>query len=165
MYATTYRFGPFRKPEIRYLDAGPDSKPTQDDDLGKLALRISTGGCVTSRAVTIKHPDNDSRALRWEYKKTVTSYGKRKVLVLSMKDSGKKDKVLAALVRTEDTLTPGTRRSDAGNGGLLLLDSKACNYMDEALIIATCLMVLKQEIDRQRMVQIALIASGGGGGG
>ena len=166
MYATTYRFGPFREPEIRYLDASPDSKLIQDDDLGKLAFKISTGGCVTSRAVTLKNPEDDSRALAWDYKKTMTSSGKRKVLVLSMKDSSKKDKILAALVRTDDTRTPGTTKSDAGNGGLLLLDSDALNYMDEGLIVATCLMVLKKEIDRQRMTQIALLsamASGGGG--
>lgn len=98
----------------------------------------------------------------------MTAFGKRKVILLSMRDSSpmsewKKDKLLAALVRTEDTRTPGTRKSDAGNGGLLVLDEDATKLMNEETIVATCLMMLKKEIDRQRMVQIALMTGGGGG--
>lgn len=91
-------------------------------------------------------------------------------MILSMHDSSpsaewEKDQMLAALVRTEDTRTPGTKKSDAGNGGLLVLDEQATAFMNEETIMATCLIMLKKEIDRQRMIQIAIIAGASGGGG
>ena len=33
--------------------------------------------------------------------------------------------------------------------------------LDEAVIVATCLMMLKKEIDRRRMIQLAIIAGAG----
>lgn len=170
LLATTYRFGPFREPEIRRIDANSDGKFIQSDEPDKLAVKISTGGCVTSRAVTVTNPDDKDKTFTWDYKKIKTSGGKQKVIVLSMKDaspasSWKKDQILAALIRTDDTRTPGTRKSDAGNGGRLILDEQATAFMGEEMIIATCLMLLKKEIDRQRIVQAAIIAGAAGGGG
>lgn len=168
LLATSYRFGPFRDPEIRRIDGGADGKLVQrDDDSGELAVKISTG----CRAVTFTSMTDDSKTFKWEYKKTVTLAGKkRRLMVLSMHDSStsaewKKDQMLAALVRTDDTRTPGTKKSDAGNGGLLVLDEVATTFMAEETIVAICLMMLKKEIDRQRMIQVAIIAGGAGGGG
>ncbi|CAI7619596.1 unnamed protein product [Penicillium crustosum] len=70
---------------------------------------------------------------------------------------------IAQLVRGEDSRTPGTSRSSAGNGGELQIDEAALQSLelDEAVIVATCLMMLKKEIDRRRMIQLAIIAGAG----
>lgn len=168
LLATSYRFGLFRDPEIRRIDGGSDSKVVQSDDsAGELAVKISTG----CRAVTFTSTTDDSKTFKWEYKKSISLTGKkRRLMILSMHDSSlsaewKKDEMLAALVRTDDTRTPGTKKSDAGNGGLLVLDEQATTFMNEETILATCLMMLKKEIDRQRMIQVAIMAGGAGGGG
>lgn len=78
-----------------------------------------------------------------------------------------KGTVLAQLIRGDATRTPGSKSCSAGNGGQLVLDQDAAAALDEPLIVATCLMMLKKEIDRRRAIQMALmvsIASGGGGG-
>jgi len=54
------------------------------------------------------------------------------------------------LWRTSGTRAQGTSRCTAGNGGQLILDQEATSHVDEALIIATCLVMLKKEIDRRR---------------
>ncbi|OQE75028.1 hypothetical protein PENNAL_c0074G06553 [Penicillium nalgiovense] len=71
---------------------------------------------------------------------------------------------IAQLVRGEDSRTPGTSPSSAGNGGELQIDEAALQSLelDEAVIVATCLIMLKKEIDRRRLIQFALIAGAGG---
>lgn len=75
---------------------------------------------------------------------------------------------VARLVRGPGTRTPGTARSDAGNGGLLLLDlsdwigEKRGKEEEEevrALIVASCIAMLKKEVDRRRGVQAAVMVS------
>jgi hypothetical protein len=36
--------------------------------------------------------------------------------------------------------------------------------VDEALVVATCLTMLKKEVDRRRMIQMMVIAGAAGGG-
>lgn len=69
-------------------------------------------------------------------------------------------KVIAALIRNEETRTPGTTYLSAGNGGELLLgpDVNDKDGLGEDLVVATCLLMLKKEIDRRRMVQIMVIS-------
>ncbi|KMU86423.1 hypothetical protein CIHG_04212 [Coccidioides immitis H538.4] len=64
---------------------------------------------------------------------------------------------VAQLVRNEHTRPQGASKSAAGNGGELLLDDRAIGVeVDEALVVATCLLMLKKEIDRRRMAEIAV---------
>jgi hypothetical protein len=67
---------------------------------------------------------------------------------------------LAALIRNEGTRTSGSKSCSAGSGGKLLLgegfDSK--EGLSEDLVVATCLLMLKTEIDRRRAVQFMVIA-------
>jgi hypothetical protein len=71
---------------------------------------------------------------------------------------------LAQLVRNDQTRPEGTRKSTAGNGGQLIIAPGADTELDEALIVATCLLMLKKEIDRRRLIQFMVLAGAGSGG-
>ena len=72
--------------------------------------------------------------------------------------SDRKGKVLAHLIRSDATSTPGSKSCSAGNGGQLVLDKDAVAGLDEPPTVATCLMMLK-EIDRRRAMQMRMILS------
>lgn len=150
LVSTSYFFGPNNDPIIRLLQA-PDPEAT--------AIRVS--GRRTSRSTSFVTPLG--RAFEWSYAKRRDARG-RKVNLLVLKrtdgDAGRgRGKVIAQLVRGDETRTPGSSRSSAGNGGELLLDRDAGEALDEVLIVATCLLMLKREIDRRRMLQTAVIAA------
>jgi hypothetical protein len=86
------------------------------------------------------------------------------LIILHRKQDHGSDKVLAQLVRSDETRTTGSSRSTAGNGGVLMVDQEACKSLDETLIISTCLIMLKKEIDRRRAVQMAVMAGIAAGG-
>jgi hypothetical protein len=72
---------------------------------------------------------------------------------------------VAQLIRSEETRTPGTKASFAGNGGRLemcLRSEEGGELIDEDTIVVTCLVMLKKEIDRLRGIQIAVMSGGGG---
>jgi hypothetical protein len=176
--STNYFFGPSKQPILRWLFVPLDT--TKDiKDTGIFEIKSKW----TSRTITMVHKDT-GRVYEWSYDKTKTTEGKKaNLIVLRMKDArasalvqgrdyaGEADgtgKVLAQLIRSETTRTPGTGSSTAGNGGQLVLDRDAHAGMEEPLIVATCLMMLKKEIDRRRALQFMMLsgaASGGGGGG
>ncbi|PKS06977.1 hypothetical protein jhhlp_005574 [Lomentospora prolificans] len=76
---------------------------------------------------------------------------------------------VARFVRSDDTRTPDTSRHTAGNGGVLLLDLRDwADSKDEVeevrrLAVATCIVVMKKEVDRRRMQQMVTIAAVVGG--
>lgn len=79
---------------------------------------------------------------------------------------------VALFVRNEETRTPGSGASSAGNGGRLMADLGAWDDEDKmervmvpVLIVTTLIVMLKKEVDRRRAAQIAIMASAGGGGG
>ena len=168
LLSTTYKFGPGREPEIRHVENSNESKFVQDDAEGSQAIQVKSHSYCFSKRVATLATNDQSDTFEWAYFKTQTSDGKRRVLALSMKAAGasKSDpgKLLAVLVRTDSTRTAGTTKSDAGNGGQLLIDFEATAYMDESLIIATCIMMLKKEIDRRRAMQAGIIVAAVSGG-
>ncbi|KAK4121809.1 hypothetical protein N657DRAFT_647299 [Parathielavia appendiculata] len=95
---------------------------------------------------------------------------------------------IAHFIRGASTRTPGTSVRDAGNGGRLVMDlrlwednsmppqagedgnaeggvSKLDREMAGVLVVATCLVMLKREVDRRRAQQAAILAGAVGGGG
>lgn len=92
---------------------------------------------------------------------------------------GKKAKrtLLARFVRGEETRTPGTKKSHAGNGGrlemalerdktdafagLITVDDGPVDEsgLEESIVVATLMVMLKKEIDRLRGGQIAFIGT------
>ena len=180
MLATDYRFGfgASREPKIRYLKTsddgndvkGPAEKQSrssfeEDREEGtNLAVKVKSGW---GNAVTLTSTTDLSQTFKWKYIKTAPAADTRKfklgqaqlrVLALFAHGSsvppstGEDGKLLAVLVRSEGTRTPGTKNWDSGNGGQLLLGAEATAYLDEPVIVASCIMMLKKEIDRNAQV-------------
>ena len=105
----------------------------------------------------------DNTAFEWRYTRVKIDSKKWKILALqsigddsnSTKEEGR---IIAVLLRTSKTRTPGSWRFAWGNGGQLVLSLEAGDYMDEALIAATCLIMLRKEVDRASAIGRAVIA-------
>ena len=167
LLATKYKFGPGREPKICFINGSSDVKSSDDEDEG--ALAVKTKGHMFSYKVDLTVSGQEQEGFNWQYMKTQTSEGKARVLALvtenAASSSSLAEKALAVLLRTDSTRTPGTSKWDAGNGGHLIVDSEASMYLDESIIVATCMMMLKKEIDRQRGSQIAVMGAAAGGAG
>ena len=95
--------------------------------------------------------------LEWRYVKEALEGDKKRtrILILTNLSDGRK---IAWLLRTDGTRTDGSTKCSAGNGGLLIIEESAEGKMvDEALIIATCLVMLKKEGDRRIHLQAAVL--------
>lgn len=144
LIATEYFFGPSRDPVLHLLD-------------GEGGAQVATVSKWTSRSQSFLLPDG--RKFTWEYKKE-RGFGqegnKRTALVMTLQ--GKR---VAALIRNEETRTPGSNGCSAGNGGALLLgEDVATNHcVREDLVVASCLLMLKKEVDRRRAVQMLTLAA------
>ncbi|OBR03608.1 hypothetical protein CH63R_12735 [Colletotrichum higginsianum IMI 349063] len=78
---------------------------------------------------------------------------------------------VAQFVRGPGTRTKGSGRSTAGNGGRLMVDlARWTDRKDgardavEVLVVASCVCMLKKEVDRRRIQQMMIMAGGAGGG-
>ncbi|KAK5551310.1 hypothetical protein LTR46_010671 [Exophiala xenobiotica] len=158
--STTYFFGPGRDPVMKLLQ-GP-----YEAESDKNILKIQ--GKWTSHSVAFWSPEG--RLFQWGYCcRKEANMGKVKLMVLRLKEpstmeDGREGRVLAQLIRSDETRTQGSSKSSAGNGGQLMLDEHATEYLDEALIVATCLVMLKKEIDRRRFAQFAVLGGIAAGG-
>ena len=149
---TEYFFGPGRDPVVYLLQMS-----------SKFPEKFTVSGKWTSRSMRFSM---SGEIYEWKYVKEKRGDG-QKVNLLVFRAVGEearkqdpKGHQIAQLVRGEDTRTPGTSRCTAGNGGELQIDGAAAQSfeIDEAVIVATCLTMLKKEIDRRRMAQLAVIA-------
>jgi len=155
---TDYFFGPNRDPVLRLL---------QTSSVIPEEVRVS--GKWTSRSARFTMPNGTE--YEWAYAKQKGPDGQKlKLIVLHAISMDEKEKEperhrVAQLVRSSDTRTPGTSRCAAGNGGELQIDDEALHalQLDESIVVATCLVMLKKEIDRRRMIQAAVIAGAGSG--
>ena len=154
LVGTTYFWGPSRDPVLKLL--GPSADPN--------ANTIKSVSKWTSRSQKFVMPDG--RTFEWTYKRERLAGGnKATLLVLYRRDgSAKNGKRIAQLMRDEDTRSPGSSKCSAGNGGELVLSQDAAEAMDEAVIVATCMLMLKKEIDRRRTVQMMMISAAISGG-
>lgn len=155
LVSTTYSCGPRRAPVLKLLHGSNAS------DSDERSIKVYTKW--TSRSVWFE--DAEGRVFGWRYERTKDAAGKKvNILALEQQEDSKpgreeSGKTIAVLVRGDDRRTPGSRRSSAGNGGQLTLDQEATRHLDEALIVATCLMMLKRELDRRRCGQTAVIVA------
>jgi hypothetical protein len=85
--------------------------------------------------------------------------GRAKILsLIASTGPNKHDKrVIAQLTRSRSTRTAGSSKFAAGDGGRLVIDRNA--GLDERLILATCIAMLKREATKRREKQF-LTASG-----
>jgi hypothetical protein len=157
---TDYFFGPNREPILRLLQTS-----------SVLPDEIKVTGQWTSRTTRFMMPDGGE--YEWGYAKEKRDGDRINLLVLrgvngngngDGKDKSKEGQI-AQLVRGAETRTPGSSRCTAGNGGELQVDEGAMEgQLDVGVIVATCLMMLKKEIDRRRMIQLCVIGGVAGGG-
>jgi hypothetical protein len=143
LIATEYFFGPNRDPVLHMLGSGKE--------------KVLTISKWTSRTQTFLLPNG--RKFTWEYKKG-SDFGAqgKKGTGLVMTSQGKR---IAMLIRNDETRTPGSKSCSAGNGGALILgeDVGAKEGVSEELVVATCLLMLKKEVDRRRALQFAGLAA------
>lgn len=167
--STTYRmgFGKNRQPKIRYIknhtSYGNDIKTeSASESEGPVALQAATS--CWSNTTTMTSEINPSQVLVWKYLRThTTTEGKVRVMALfdesasSSSANGESGEAIAVLLRTSTTRTPNTKKYDSGNGGQLFINSSST--VDDALIVASCLMYLKKEVDRANAAQGAAVAA------
>lgn len=161
--STTYRFGPGRPPRIQLQ--------------GELARRGGgeafdvAGEGVCTRAHSVR---THLGTLRWRYagRRETRAAGASSLLVLERVTgvgAAERRMRIAQLVRSEALRTPGTTRATAGNGGRLLMDlgewagGKAEARAAEVLVLSSCLVMLKKEVDRRRAAQFMVLAGASGG--
>lgn len=171
---TTYRFGPMNPPKIKLLN-----NPSVSIDDATEGGEDITLDCKSSfsRATVMRTPYG---SFEWRYS---TRAERRAVgpevdslLILDRKTTvalagGKKETRrcrVGQFVRGGGGLrTEGTKRSTAGNGGRLMLDlnqwvdGKGEVEQVELLAVASCVSMLKKEVDRRRFQQSMLILGAG----
>jgi len=144
-----------RDPIIRYLSGANEGREIQVKD-----------SCITR---TTSFTNIDGRVYEWKYANTKDANGKR-VSVIELREvvdgkvkdkktcKGGEGKVIARLLRDEENRTAGTKSCTAGKGGRLDIDDSAnAGGLDECVIVATCILMLKKEVDRRRALQMAMI--------
>lgn len=128
-----------------------------------------TGKSLFSRAVVFETQKWGRFEWRYGSKEERKQWMADNLLILEtvLEDSNGVRVKVAQMVRHEECRTPGTGKRSAGNGGLLQMDLgalKGSPELEEVVVVATCLVMLKKEIDRLRMVQFMVIAGAASGG-
>lgn len=151
---TEYFFGPNRDPVLHLLQSS-----------SVVPEQVKVTGRWASRTMSFTTPKGSE--FEWKYAKKRNPDGTKVNLIILQtakdKDDEKEIRRIAQLVRDRGTRTPGTSKCTAGNGGELQIDDGALNAfeLDEPMVVATCLVMLKREIDRRRMIQCAVIGGAG----
>lgn len=157
-----YRWGPGRPPVLRVF-----GRPGGEHEVVKVS------GKWTSRTQTFVLGRGRGVQFDWRYRRESVSsqagsggqmerkQGRKKctVLVLEVPGiSGKHVSRVARLVRGDGSRAVGTSSWSAGNGGMLEVDAVAAQAsgVSEELIVASCIMMLKKEMDRRRESQVAV---------
>jgi hypothetical protein len=169
--ASEYLWGPGRDPKLRVLREGVQAE-------GEIKVK----GKWTSRSQSFVLPTGQVMVWRYTRERDPSAANvkgkKRAFLVLEISDmppssstgSSKEKKSeprrLAQLIRNDESRTPGTKSCDAGNGGQLVLDEAALKQgaVAEDVVVASCLMMLKKEIDRRRIQQTMVLMAAVSGG-
>jgi hypothetical protein len=167
LVASEYRWGPGRDPVIKMLERKDGQRHIKVS--GKWTSRDQM---FTDSAVPI--------VFHWTYKKEVREVvGKdgtkttKKLTVLVMEvhgahgEKGNSDATrIAELTRGPEKRTPGSGYHNAGNGGELGIDETAAKGLGipEELVVASCVMMLKKEIDRRRAIQAMAMSAAISGG-
>ncbi|CZR59517.1 uncharacterized protein PAC_09409 [Phialocephala subalpina] len=180
---TTCAFGLGRNPVIRIGKTSPsiedqdgDLMEVFDEEVDEFEMQ---GKSLLTRTITFNSPKWGT--FEWRYagrreRALADPSGKKSIhnLLVLEKVMGKGESEqrikVAQLIRSEETRTPGTRKSCAGNGGRLEMCLSGGGMeegilVDDVTVVVTVLVMLKKEIDRLRAIQIAAMSAGGGGGG
>ena len=155
--STEYHWGPGKCPIVRVNGVGKGGEEEEDE------FEIQ-GKSLVSRTTVFECRWGQ---FEWRYAgRKERGEGISSLLVLEKVADGGRVRV-AQLVRGEETRSPGSTGSSAGNGGRLEMclddgDEKGKGQVvDEVTVVSTVLVMLKKEIDRRRALQIAMISGAG----
>ncbi|KAI5462281.1 hypothetical protein BGZ63DRAFT_383442 [Mariannaea sp. PMI_226] len=175
--STTYRFGPNKPPKIKLLNQNASYTEKEDEAEGE-EITIECKGTFT-RATVMRTPYG---SFEWRYstraERRAAGGDVDSLLILDQTTTvslaGGKTQIrrrkVGQLVRGGGSRTEGTKRCTAGNGGRLMLDlrewadRKGEAAQVELLAVASCVSMLKKEVDRRRLQQAMVIAAGVSGG-
>ncbi|KAE8130848.1 hypothetical protein BDV38DRAFT_266102 [Aspergillus pseudotamarii] len=147
-------FRPGCSPWIRFLPS------VEGDVIPPIALQ----GKLTTRTMSFTPPEGGCK-WEWKYSTIASPDGaKLKALCLEKIDEAECAKVtqIAYLLRGPDARATGSSCCSAGNGGQLVISLDVdLSMVEEALIIATCLVMLRRERDRRRFIQAMVIGGMG----
>ncbi|KAL7963622.1 hypothetical protein V8C34DRAFT_266101 [Trichoderma compactum] len=152
---TTYRWGPGRPPRMELA--------------GDMALdeefEVVSKGLTTRSQVFRTHLGT----FQWRYagREERKAAGANNLMVfhritmVALEGGGQEERrtLVAKFLRNEMVRTPGTKATTAGNGGRLMMNltewgrTKGEAEQLEVLVIASCLLMLKKEVDRRRLQQ------------
>lgn len=149
---TEYFFGMNRDPVLRVVDVE-----------GKGGVEVKTRTKWMSRRMEVEVPDG--RRVEWGYEKEKTADGRQVNFIVLRevvdKGEGGRGMEISRLIRSDETRTPGSSRCSVGNGRELLIDGSVLEFssLDDGLVVASCLVMLKREVDRRRMKQAMTIGA------
>lgn len=158
---TKYFFGPGKDP---ILHVSPDK--SWEKDMPKTPdYKIQLSSKWTSRTMSFTMPacfKNRESQYQWAYGSRRDPDTGRKVSLITLyqqleNDTKPNGRIIAEFARSTATRSAGSSRATAGNGGLLVIDRDVGEYLDEDVVIATCLVMLKRETDRRRVFQMAVV--------
>lgn len=163
--STTYRFGPGRHPRMMLHGMRESEEEYEFSNKSLLSraqvIRTHLGTFEWRYASRKERKEIDANSLLvLEHVSKVALAGGRS------EDHRRK---VGQLIRNDAYRSRGTSRMTAGNGGRLELDlrewadTKGEAEQMEVLALASCLVMLKKEVDRRRAGQMAAMHSGGGG--
>lgn len=170
---TTYRFGPNRPPRISLHGAASmSSNATSSDQVSihEEEFEVVGRGCTTRSQIirthlgtfTWRYANRDER--RVDVADSLLVLEKITTIALEGGKQEERRRRVAQLVRNKEFRTEHTSRRTAGNGGRLMIDlrewadEKGAKEQMEALTVASCLVMLKKEVDRRRLCQAMALA-------
>lgn len=174
---TTYRFGPGKPPKIRLLldSSSPSDEAASSEDI------IFDCKSAFSRATCMRTPHGtfewryatraERRALGPEVDSLLVLDLTTTVALTGGKSETRRTQVGRFARGAGGLRTEGTKRSWAGNGGRLSLDlrrwaeGKGEAERVEVLAVASCVSMLKKEVDRRRFQQSMVFCAAASGGG
>jgi hypothetical protein len=163
--ATLYRWGPGRPPRIRILPRHSSASVEEAINSENLECDVFE---VQSCSIILRSQKiaTSFGTFQWRYggrSERRETFNANSLLILekidglSAKESKKQGIRVAQFIRNDEFRTSGTNKYMAGNGGRLMLDLRAWtgekeddNAKVEAFIIASCICMLKREVDRMR---------------
>ncbi|KAL2205383.1 hypothetical protein CC79DRAFT_1324085 [Sarocladium strictum] len=191
---TTYRFGPSRPPKLLIFPPTLPQQPVfssnevatllkSEPPAGIEPIEVHSDGCTT-RSQTLRTPLG---TFHWRYgtrtERREASACASSLLVLEKlttvsiptgKNKKHREEIrrrrVAQLVRSDEVRTEGSTKRTAGNGGRLEIDLREWRdgkgEMEEVerLVVASCLVMLKKEVDRRRLHQTVVLMAGASGG-
>lgn len=169
LIATKYFWGPGRDPKMYFVMQNPLNKEydgAEKNGNGVISDELPLGDEIQTKSKWIRSTHQfimpDGRQFQWHYAKDTNingGYQTEKMLVCREMNGKHTGRRIAQLVRNDETRTPGTKKNDAGNGGELIIDMENAHLIEEPVVVATCLMMLKKEVDRRKDAEAAILVS------